>query len=514
MRRRVETRYLGPEDPLPLKVPEGVDLLLLIATHECAYPGEGPVVIGLPDNRWLYRGLPLHLPPGNRKRLLKALLPEVYPDAPGPWRADRATRRRALDFLLDFGAPLAMPLAPGPDARSPLFLLHQAFVEPGLLEPQKLSGNCAHYEWRQGHAHRPEGRLFAELLHRLYHSPAASMAEHLAWLAEPPRGLRGVPAWLYLAGALRCHHDDVRLSHQPLSRETFLQAVRHPQDWQVEYRPAEPHEYAFTVSLSRLFTGPEADRALDVWGAARFAMFAWWDRLPAWTRRHADAHSPNALALVRLCETQRATPARQLVAHELPQAFRSAAIPRAEDQSFLLDRLESARLELEGHLQGQFDRVATRLCALFTGHPMAPAASRAWLDTGCREWLAGVPPRSAHAHELSPWTLGLRHAITSEHEVERRWFEELPARLELPPLALWDADHTVVFLARVARARLELELWTVLRTLPLEGQVEARQAQMGEWIRQTLQSVGLAAPRAEKILFDLLEQLYAQETHA
>lgn len=532
MKRRVKSHYVGLEDPLPLNVPDGVDLLLLMGRGSSAelpalrerlqaYPGEGPVVVGLPlaggGFQWLYRGLTLRLSEENRRQLLAALWPELYPDTPRPWKADRATRRRALDFLLDFGAPVWLPQAPAADARSPVYLLHQAFVEPGLLHPQKLSGNCAHYEWRQGPANRPEGRLFGELLQRLYHSPPVLLGEHLAWLGEPPRGLRGIPARLYLAAALRCHSEDVRLTVEggepvPLSRESLEAAWRRPYAWRVDYRPAEPHEYAFTASVHRLFGGPEPDRALDVWEAARFAMFAWWDRLPGWTRHHADAHSPNALALVRLCEAQRGTPARALLSRDLPQAFRAAGIPRAEDQSYLLDRLESARLELEGHLQGQFDRMATRLYALFNGRPADPGSSRQWLDTGCREWLAGVPPRSASEQELSPWTLGLRQAITGTQTVERRWFEELPARLELPPLAHWDSDLTTVFLARVARARLELELWTVLRTLPLEPQVEARQAQMGEWVRQTLQSVGLAAPRAEKILFDLLEQLYAQET--
>jgi len=534
VKRTVQTLQVGLQDALPLEVPAGVDLLLLLgrgtpaelpALRERlqAYPGEGPVVVGLPlaggGHQWLYRGLTLRLPEENRRQFLAALWPELYADAPRPWKADRATRRAALDYLLDFDAPVWLPEAPAAEARSLVYLLHQAFVEPGLLQPVKRSGNSALYEWRQGTAHRPEGRLFAELLQRLFHSPATTLGEHLAWLGEPPRGLRGVPAWLYLTAALRCHSGDVRLAGQhgepvPLTREALLQALRRPTAWNLEYRPAEPHEYAFTASLHRLFGGPEPDRALDPWEAARYAMFGWWDRLPDWTRRHAEGHSPNALALVQLCETQRSTPARPLLSRELPQAFRSAGIPRTEDQSFLLDRLESARLELEGHLQGQFDRMATRLYTLFTGTPGDPAISRQWLERGCRDWLAGVPPRSAQSHELSPWTLGLRQAITSEEAVERRWFEELPGRLELPPIAQWSTDLTTVFLARVARARLELELWTVLRTLPLEPQVEARQAQMGEWIRQTLQSVGLPAARAEKILFDLLETLYAQEAQA
>jgi hypothetical protein len=88
-----------------------------------------------------------------------------------------------------------------------------------------------------------------------------------------------------------------------------------------------------------------------------------------------------------------------------------------------------------------------------------------------------------------------------------RWFESLPRRLGLPAVHDWDPDQGAVFLARLARARLELELWRLRELFPLPQDPVQRSQEVRRWLREAMDGSGLDQAQRRSLMLDLLESL-------
>ncbi len=466
--------------------------------------------------RWRHQNVPLEWsPPEHRRAFFLQALEMIYPDTP----THRAVSGRkalvaAVDELLDRERPLLISCAL-PCASS--VVLERTLLEPGILSGVGESGSYRHLavqEWPQGDT--PELRLWRDLLDQLYGERESERIETLQqlldWLAEPPRGLRGPVAHLYLAAALRVRPDDLELRHGdlslPVNVESFRQALTAPGRYDLRYRVATRAEESFIKAVRGLFgTSTMATLAEgDLYERTHRQLQTWLEQLPRLTRVLRGAHSTAAQQLLTLLERSKEAQPRELLNRALPQVLGLTGVPVVEDQSIYLGRLDSLIQELEDFLDNRMAELAQQIQRHITGSSKDGPSAVEWLDYGARAWLEGLHPGTA-TRKFNAWAEALRDAVVSEGLVEQRWFVELPQALELPPVSDWHLDAGRTFLARVMQARAELELWKVQEILT-SGQEPARlKEQVREFLHTAMELSGLSVPEREAVLLDLLDEM-------
>ncbi|MEW6281096.1 MAG: hypothetical protein AB1758_20950, partial [Candidatus Eremiobacterota bacterium] len=220
-----------------------------------------------------------------------------------------------------------------------------------------------------------------------------------------------------------------------------------------------------------------------------------------------ERHSPDAGALlVLLRDRSRRTPVRELLGRDLPAVLGSPSVPPVEDQSIFLERLDSVLQELEDFLLRRYRELASQLSRVITGQNRDGVSAMQWLDTGCREWTATLHP-GTESRPVSPRAEALRRTMWVGGPVEQRWFVDLPMALDLAPVADWESDRSRIFLARVAQARLELELWRVQEILAPGQEPDRIKEQLREWLHQAMDLAGLPISERETVLLDLFDEM-------
>ncbi len=466
--------------------------------------------------RWRHRGIPLEWTPAeHRKAFFIQALEAIYPDTPThrPAAARRALAG-ALEELLDRERPLLLSCSLTCGSSE---VLQRTLLGPGILKSQSEHGSYRQLgveEWPQGDS--PELRLWRDLLDQLYgdreSERSESLADVLGWLAEPPRGLRGPVAQLFLGAALRVRSEDLELRQgdQTLRGdiETLCQALDRPSGYEVRYRVATRAEEAFVKAVRGLF-GTSSMAMLaegDLWQRTHRQLLTWLEHLPRLTRVLREAHSQGAQKLLQLLEGCRESHPRKLLSHLLPEIVGLTGIPPVEEQSIYLGRLDSLIQELEDFLASKMAELAQQVQRHIMGISRNGPEALEWLDRGARAWLEGLHP-GTNSRPFSPWGEALRQAVLGEESVEQRWFVELPQALELAALADWSQDSGRTFLARIMQARAELELWKVQEVLaPGQDPVRLKE-QVREWVHTSMELAGLSVPEREAVLLDLLDEM-------
>lgn len=466
--------------------------------------------------RWRHQGVPLEWsPPESRRAFFVQALEVIYPDTPTRRAASgRRALKGALDELLDRDRPLFMSCSlPCPSSA----VLERTLLAAGIL---RVEGEGSSYrrlaveEWPQGES--PELRLWRDLTDQLYgereSERAETLAELLDWLAEPPRGLRGPVAQLYLAAALRVRPEDLELRHGDqvleLGVETFRRALEDPTRYELRYRVATRAEEAFIKNVRGLFgTSTMATLAEgDLYERTHRQLLTWLEKLPRLTR--VSQHSPATQQLLALLESSRDARPRELLNRALPRVLGLQGVPLVEDQSIYLGRLDSLIQELEDFLDTRMAELAQQIQRHITGASKDGPSAVEWLDHGARAWLEGLHP-GTETRRFNPWAEALRRAVLSEGPVEQRWFVELPQSLELPPVSDWHHDAGKTFLARMMQARAELELWKVQEILTAGQEPGRLKEQVQEFVHTAMELAGLTVPEREIVLLDLLDEIWA-----
>ena len=448
--------------------------------------------------RWYLGGHPYSFgeTQSGRSAMLTRVLASLYPSAPGPFPSGRRPWEQIVRALLFNRGRLKLSTAQlnAPARSQGRFYdsLRRFFVEPGLLVGAdtalgwtefRVSGTGGNAEPEPGAPGGTSSSWLSFLLESLYgkeSSQGVRPQDLLEALARPPYGVRGSLARHLVAIAASCHIGSLWFEEGrpgskavPVQEDQLLALLERPRG-KLVFRPAGPTEQLFLRSLRQLFrplVEMRGDLTLDPWEQTRKDILQWHAELPSWTRLHRVGHSTQAQALLKVCEEATSCDSHKLLRTVLPEAFRKKEIPLPADQAYFLDQINVARLELEGFIRRFLDKLTLSIHRCLVGGEQSDLAdSREWLLRGRRTWLAGFLSGTFEGVAFSPWAEGLLSALqdpssfgsmevtSSDWDLEERWFVQLPRDLGLPPVREWETDHSRLFLARLGRARLELEL--------------------------------------------------------
>lgn len=466
--------------------------------------------------RWLHLGQVMEeAPAGTRNAFFSGVLQTLYPDTPRVHvGGNRREQREALDELLELSNPLQLPST----SRRGSARILRRLADRGILDVESDNGSYVRYTV---HGELPEERTIGPTWNRLLdrlvgpgdRNRKVALAEVTGWLQARPMGLRGPLVSLLLGAALRRHYPDLELVQDgnaiPPSGVALRMALASPKDWTLHYHPTTEDEESFLTALQVRFGGGAEDRrpgGPNLWDRTRDAMLAWRDRLPGVARSAREWPSAEARGLMELLEDDaRTANARDLIGQHLTDLFGADGIPFAEDQHGLLEQIDAPRKQMEGFLAARQLDLLREIC-LVLSNECSLDGIQACLDEKSRQWVEGLHPGTA-GRSFSEWAEGMRHVITSDAPFEERWFVELPQRLDLPAVRDWNPDQGRTFLARLARARLELELWRLRELFPLPTDPVKRTAEVRRWIREAMDGSQLSVEQRESLLIDLLDSL-------
>lgn len=466
--------------------------------------------------RWLHQGQVMEeAPAGTRNAFFSGVLQTLYPDTPRVHvGGNRREQREALDELLELSNPLQLPST----SRRGSARILRRLADRGILDVESDSGSYIRYTVHGDLSEeRTIGRTWNRLLDRLVgagdRNRKASLKELTDWLAARPMGLRGPLVAMLLGAALRRHYPDLELVQDgeaiPPSGVALRRALAAPKDWSFHYHPTTEDEESFLSALLVRFGGGAEDRrpgGPNLWERTRGAMLAWRDRLPGVARSARTWPSPQAQSLMELLEDpERTANARDMIGQHLPDLFGADGVPFAEDQAELLQQIDAPRKAMEDFLAHRQQELLSEIC-LVLGNECPLDGLEACLDEQSRRWIEGLHPGTA-GRSFSAWAEGLRHVISSDAPFEERWFVTLPQRLDLPAVRDWSPDQGRTFLARLSRARLELELWRLRELFPLPADPAQRTEEVRRWIREAMDGANLSVEQRESLLVDLLDSL-------
>ncbi len=468
--------------------------------------------------RWLHEGRVLEeSPAGSRNAFFSSVLETLFPELPRlSLSGSSRLQRQALDELLDLSTPLQLPVVLGHGSAR---VLRRALADQGLLEVESDRGSYISYSVA---GPMSDGRPLAAAWNRLLgmvmesgdHNASISLADLVSALRQRPLGLRGGLVPLMIGAALRRYYPDLELVEEgeavPTSGMALRRALARPQNWSLQFHPTSQDEGQFLAGLLAGFGPGEASSSPggpNLWELTRQAMLDWRSRLPAVARATRSWPSQAAQALMELlADPVRTASARDMLGLHLPELFGESGIPLAQLQDALLAQIDRARAEMDGFLALRQRQIMAGIARVLGRDEAPDALTEEEFDGLVRGWLGGLHPGTS-ARPFSDWATGLREVARSSAPFAERWFEVLPHRLGLPPLTEWTPEEEPVFLSRLARARLELELWRLRELFPLPQDPRRRTDEVRRWLREAMDGAGLELGQRESLILDLLDSL-------
>lgn len=467
--------------------------------------------------RWIYQGKVLEeAPAGNRNAFFSGVLQFIYNQSPEIKLAgSRRERREAVAELLDFANPLQL-------ARSGRLgsarVLREMLGDTGALSVLEDCGGYVSYTVNPDIDNTsklgPVCRMLSErLVGDGLHNITTSASEILKTLYQAPWGLGRVGATLVLAVTFRRFFPDLVLlqdgEYLPVSGVSLGQLLNNPGGWQISYHVASEDEGAFLAAVIDMFK-PSAEAAAthhNPWEAAKKAVLNWFKQLPKIV--HAGAVWPGETSQVLagfLSDNAKCAIARDMFGIHLPELRGEMGIPLIENQADLLAWLRQGKEELEGLVAYRQTKLALEIGKLFGGSEAPSSDVSGWLESLYQRWVKRLHPGTSEA-ELSVGARAVLELANSDKPFAEKWFEVLPAAFGLAAVPDWSPDCGDLYLAKLLRARMELELWRIRQLFPMPEDPELASEKLVQWMNECMEGLGVTNEQRQSVLLDLLEDL-------
>ncbi len=466
--------------------------------------------------RWLCQGKVVEeAPVGTRNWFLSEFLQSIYHKSPDvSWGYNKSEYLEALDELLDLAQPLQISKMGDHGA---VKVLRHFMIDNGFLQLKEDYGSYSVYEVVDYLENSQWAEIWNLYMQRLIgdgrnvkHTELGLFSRELS---SAPWGICRPVQALLLAALLRRAYPDFGMENdgEPvvLSGHALMRAFAQPKGWTVYYRPAATHEVVFLHRLGELCATnrPGSGSAfVNMWDDALRRMTSWYQQLSGVAKLDLESLSQETQSFVKLLTDteQRANP-RELLGEALPALCGEEGIPLEDDQDRILGWLRERCLELEEHVKSFQNRLSAELGRVLGCEPTADANVN-WLDEQHRLWL-GKMHEHVKAHSFSPHAQALLHLQETGNDAAQRWFEILPQHLDLPALDLWTRDYTHLYKARLLKAKVELELWSVSQLKGKNDDTEARKLALAHWFAGEFKGMQLSEAERESVMLDLLERV-------
>lgn len=467
--------------------------------------------------RWKYQGeIVEEAPVGTRNLFISGFLQSIYHMSP---RVSLAGSRRccvdALDELLDLAHPLQISNVTKQGA---VKILRRFMVDTGIFTCADNQGGYSRYEVAEYVSNAEWGPIWNRLIGRLIGDGSGvkctDLKDYVTECLNAPLGLCIQAQAFLLAAVMRRAYPDLSLEldgePRALSGTALLRALANPKGWQIAYRPATENEMQFLKQVRELFaTGNQVASGMfvNIWDRTLRSITAWYLGLSGIAKIDKESMSVATQGFVALItDSDKRQHPNALLGEQLPELYGTDGIPWGEEQQSLLAWFAERKRELEARVDGFRGQLCAELGQVLGGTPLAGGADVQWLDDQYRAWLGKL-----HAGSLvCPVGQGateLRLLREADASVAEKWFVVLPKKLGLPAVEAWTRDMTSLYKARLTKACIELETWSVHNNLPWKGEDEGGDLQVARWMTGVFDGLQLTPEQRESVLLDVLEEM-------
>ncbi|MBQ7529309.1 hypothetical protein IJT10_05355 [bacterium] len=471
--------------------------------------------------KWIHQGKVFdEIVSGSRDVFFTAVLESLYYKAPLVGSCGNASERNeAVDILLDVRSPLQFVTF---DDKGGIRVCRDLLLKNDILKVTQDHGSYLRCEVNNAlPAQHSFAYIWNGLLKNLLGSGLEERKVSLAKLVRKfisvPYGLDVSHLSLFLAAALRLFYRDFYLQlgedRLELSGENLRKAFKDCHRCEICYAPQTPYANVdYLQSIIKLFGQPKDNgRARDLWDLAKDSLLDWYDALSPLTKTFKPDDGSAAAALKLLLADNKESDSRQFIEKNLLANNGFAEYPDGEESEGLLNWLNIGKDSFRDYEEACRFSVACRIALQFGGDPreLPRDGYVERLNELFRHWFSCLHPQTGK-QKVSEEAHALIEMYAQHPEADSDyWFGVLPQQLGLAPLLNWEGDYSVTFASRLARARLELELWHIERLFPQLR--EAKTAEeieklLSHWMRSVMNGANLNSEERSSILLDLLEQ--------
>lgn len=448
---------------------------------------------------WYYRGnLIRQMQEKSINELADALMQENFPYAPvidnpavssfKDKKKFRQIRKQAVEKLLISLGSVKLPRAPAdPSDR----LIYDVLVSHGLME--KIAEKDEFFEYQVVDKTELESQLMPiwnVLYDRMIESTGVErrvvhMSDILYDLLQPPYGVNPALLEILLAALFRKFEREIdifkdfrkmqktgkhtSLTRIPLNYQSIREMALDPTDIIIYFSEFPSEEKLFVNKVLEMFSREKAPESeVPLWKEAKEAIQRWYQTLPEMTRRNRNYRYKKILPFVEMLETK--------AAQASPKDFFRKILPHClgydlKDFSFKENALEM--LEVMKKIYVTLTRYSQlREAALWKAIQTIFAGKGKDFAKSFKKWKERIP-KNLSAEKLS---IDARFLYTTapEEDLKDQFLSNLPKKMGLRPFKEWETDKTLEYLARLSKAKLEIDVSEVIETFSLPTKKEPR----------------------------------------
>ncbi|MCE1246534.1 MAG: hypothetical protein LWY06_07820 [Firmicutes bacterium] len=436
-------------------------------------------------------------------------------------KAYRSLRKAAVEKLLASQTVVTLP----EKAHNPVdLLIKKTLVETGIMEKVGLRHGVEDYSVISRLL--DDKSKLKDIWNYLYNEiiisrgkgqKVVNMEGILAPLYKPPYGVTPSLIEMILAAIFRNHFNEIDIfknlrvmqetnNHSDLIRipvgyDAIHSIVTNPGDCVIYFTEFPGEEKVFVNKVIEMFarTTPAYSEA-PLWQEGKDALIRWYESLPLMTKRNRSFEGRNVLELIDLLENEeKDRPAKMFFRELLPvtMGFNLIDFSFKEHALRLLEDLKSIYVEMSKYSQLKQIGLLKAVKTLFAGR-------EGEFEPMFREWRNSIPK------DLDQKTLSkdaqILLKVNKDEKLNEQFLFLVPEYMGLKPFTHWENDKTLEYLARLSKAKIEIDAHDVEAVFKVPSDKESPEQSARKIMENIFEKFSIKGSDRDVYIVDLLEK--------
>ncbi|MCD4782813.1 MAG: hypothetical protein K8T10_03170 [Candidatus Eremiobacteraeota bacterium] len=337
-------------------------------------------------------------------------------------------------------------------------------------------------------------------------------------LLRPPYGLNPALLEVLMAAIFRNYTSEVDIfknfrEMQETGRESVLKrmsldysAIRamslDPGDYLVYFTEFPAEEKLFVNKFIEMFTRVESEYSeTPLWGEGKKAILDWFDRQSEMTKKNRSYVGKYTLDFIDLIQGdgKDALPRdffRELLPVTLGYNLREFSF---RDKALkMLQQIKSIYVEITRYSQ-------LKQVGLWKAVKMLFACREGKLVDKFRKWRKSVPD-SVKIEQLSK-DAAILMKVNPGGKLKEQFLLLVPDKMGFKPFNKWESDRTLEYLARLSKAKLEIDVSNIISALKIPEKKEPKEQVAREILERVFEEFQISDSEKEVYIVDLMEKM-------
>ncbi len=400
----------------------------------------------------------------------------------------REIRKRTVEKILVSLGNIKLPKAPADPSDK---LIYDVLITNGLME--KIGEKDGFYEYAVSGISEMESPIkviWNELYARIIEGSGGErriihMSDILEDLLQPPYGINPALLEILLAAIFRKLERELdifrnfrkmqmtgkhtSLERIPLNYETIREMCLDPEDIIIYFAEFPSEEKLFVAKIYEMFTRQKAPESeVPLWKEAKEAIYKWFHNLPEMTRRNRTYKDKTIIEFMDMLEEKGIeAPPQDFFRKTLPEtlgydlkefSYRDSALE-------LLEKIKKIYITLTKYSQLREAYLWKAIQTIFAGKNKN-------FTKFFKHWKKNIPENIDESKLSSDARFLIK--VNPDEDLKTQFLTVLPDRMGLKPFHQWETDKTLEYLARLSRAKLEIDVYEVVSTFTLPSKKEPK----------------------------------------